>query len=505
LSSTLPSFPRLLALTVGLAVALPAGMFSLRTAVAGWLVEPTPYPAPNAPTEDLGAIRRAAWWAPGEARYPFFEAQVLSRRMRLHWLDEEGPDFGRRAAEASAAATALVGLSPYFHRLEAAIALERARLPGTSAADRELLVNAGVGSLREALALHLASPMLQQIVGLELLSAWPLIDAESRELALECLHKASTGDPGYLGSALSSLWLAVPADQRLAALRRVVPNTSGAHGEASRFLEAALRREGLGEGAGGMRQLAEMRQLAIDEYLAAATVEGLELSLLQSWVDAHARLEPDQHVALRVRAEQLVEQFPDRPEAYVVLARTGALAGNRDRAMAAANRAVELMEGTLGPVRAAALQQRADLHLANGEPQRAADDLEGAARALPDVASIRLRLGRALEAAGRDDEALAAYESAVRAEPRSSGARGELARAYARRFRYLDAIEQWRSVLARSPNAAGPNLEIARLYRAMSVTDRAINYYSRVLEIDPDHRAARSELNALLQGRQRSP
>jgi tetratricopeptide (TPR) repeat protein len=60
-------------------------------------------------------------------------------------------------------------------------------------------------------------------------------------------------------------------------------------------------------------------------------------------------------------------------------------------------------------------------------------------------------------------------------------------------------------VLARSPDAAGPNIEIARLYRAMNVPDRAINYYSRVLEIDPDNRAARSELNALLQGRRRSP
>ena len=79
-------------------------------------------------------------------------------------------------------------------------------------------------------------------------------------------------------------------------------------------------------------------------------------------------------------------------------------------------------------------------------------------------------------------------------------AKSELARAYTSRFQYLDAIEQWRNVLARNPNAVGPNLEIARLYRAINVRDRAIDFYSRVLEIDPDHAAARRELDALLQG-----
>ena len=78
----------------------------------------------------------------------------------------------------------------------------------------------------------------------------------------------------------------------------------------------------------------------------------------------------------------------------------------------------------------------------------------------------------------------------------------ELARAYSRRFQYLAAIEEWRNVLANNRSAVGPNLEIARLYGAIGARDRAIDFYSRVLEIDPDHGAARRELDALLQGRQ---
>ena len=101
---------------------------------------------------------------------------------------------------------------------------------------------------------------------------------------------------------------------------------------------------------------------------------------------------------------------------------------------------------------------------------------------------------------GPENPKLVATGRAVRVEPGSTGAKRELARAYAGRFQYLDAIEQWRDVLARNPGTVAPNLEIARLYRAINVRNRAIDFYSRVLEIEPDHTAARRELDALLQG-----
>ena len=97
------------------------------------------------------------------------------------------------------------------------------------------------------------------------------------------------------------------------------------------------------------------------------------------------------------RIEELVERFEEAPGVWVALSRARTTAGEPDAAMAAANRAVELTEGSRGELRATALQQRARRFAANADPQRAVEDLRAAAEALPRAASIRLELARALE------------------------------------------------------------------------------------------------------------
>lgn len=476
--------------TVLLAVVLLS--FCVRTGVASWLVEPTPYPAPAPTVDSIVAIQRASALAPGEVRYPFFEAMLLRRSMRASWLSPEATELGQRASASVDRALGLVSTNPYFHRLAASIALERSRLPGTPDAERRILVDQGVASFRTALALNQLSPRIQQLAGTELLGSWNLLDSDGRDFALECLRQAGVSGGLYQVSTLSTVWNNVPKGEVVSALQRVVADSPAGHRRTGRFVAERAAERGIDPALA-----VSLRRLALAEHAAATVAADFDLAYLEEWIETQARMEPQDRSEILLRLEALADEHPNATELRIGIARVRELSEDRVGAMRAADEAVELSAEDSPTVRAAAHAERATLLRRSGDLAGVLADLDAAIIAMPQDAELHIQRARTLAQLGREDEALTAYEDAVRIQP-TGRARRALARAYSNRYRYLDAIEQWQALLAVAPESIMPNVELGRLYQTLGDTARAAEAYERALELDPGNRAARQGLNELL-------
>jgi Flp pilus assembly protein TadD len=91
--------------------------------------------------------------------------------------------------------------------------------------------------------------------------------------------------------------------------------------------------------------------------------------------------------------------------------------------------------GACAPLRAARLYDSGTEALDRGDLARAVEDLERAAALVPRASEVQNHLGLAYAAAGREDEALAAFERAVALDCGNRAARENLAVARRREAR----------------------------------------------------------------------
>lgn len=121
-----------------------------------------------------------------------------------------------------------------------------------------------------------------------------------------------------------------------------------------------------------------------------------------------------------------------------------------------------------------------------GQLQQAIDELSRAAQLDPQNALAELELGKALAAAGRDEDAVQHFEQALKLSPSFIDADNELAMALQRTGAVQDAIPLFEKVVAAQPQntAALSNLALA-LVQTGKAKD-AVAYIQRVLGIAPN-------------------
>ena len=121
----------------------------------------------------------------------------------------------------------------------------------------------------------------------------------------------------------------------------------------------------------------------------------------------------------------------------------------------------------------------------------------------PNDAAAQLRLGDALRAAGRVDEAEAAYRRALAAEPRMAEAHLKLADLMRDLRKFEAAAAGYRAALALSPDLPEAHCHLAEVLAADDWLDAAAASYGRALAARPDYFEAQLGLAKTLQRQNR--
>jgi hypothetical protein len=109
-------------------------------------------------------------------------------------------------------------------------------------------------------------------------------------------------------------------------------------------------------------------------------------------------------------------------------------------------------------------------------------------------------LGVALSAAGRPDEAIAAYREALRISPVEPDANYNLAVTLGKRGDQDAAIEQYLLALRLDPDNASAHNNLGSLLYRRGRRDEAIEHFRRALALRPDHAPTRENLRRALEG-----
>lgn len=226
---------------------------------------------------------------------------------------------------------------------------------------------------------------------------------------------------------------------------------------------------------------------------------------------------------------EAIERQPDLAAAHLAIARLEALPlGNRDRAAAAASRAIDLagdepliaarahlVRGNLADDDAATRRAdydravelapgdkevrrtRALFHLVSDDYENCRADLAAAIEADPEDASLQETLGTVALMEGRLDEARTAFDRALELDPGSVGALLQRARTRALAGDRDAAIGDVDRAVELGPDDPEPLLLRARILHQADQPDKAAADLARILAANPDHPGA-LEMRGLL-------
>ena len=185
------------------------------------------------------------------------------------------------------------------------------------------------------------------------------------------------------------------------------------------------------------------------------------------------------HKALEL-ADELVEKYPDDPNAINQRGRVRAMAGNYLGALEDANRVLELQPKYFGW-----WMSRGYLYLNFGYFELAASDFEKAVELNPkDVASLS-RLGECRRWQGRDSEALELYLKADKLAPNSPDIQAFIGAALSHMGEFKKARTHGKNMLKVNPGWEGGHLLIGNYHRHIEEFEKAIEDYTRELQIHP--------------------
>lgn len=180
--------------------------------------------------------------------------------------------------------------------------------------------------------------------------------------------------------------------------------------------------------------------------------------------------------------------FPDAHIAYSLLLLDQ---GRPAEAAAAARKGLDAAPGGVGLAQFALA--RAELQLER--PTEALALLDTVASMYADAADYWSARGKALEALGRNPEALAAYQAALRIAD-DAEARWRLARLLLQAARYRESEETLRALLARNKTAGGYNL-LGVVLALQNRSDDAATAFRTAIELDPAAGQYRANLERL--------
>lgn len=197
----------------------------------------------------------------------------------------------------------------------------------------------------------------------------------------------------------------------------------------------------------------------------------------------------------RAAAEKAIELLPDdklqSAQAHIVLGNT-ADADDREERASHYDKAVEL-----APRDKDIRRTRGLFHLLTDEFEKARGDLEAAIETDPEDASLQEALGLSLMMDNKLEAAEEAFDRAIKLEPDSSGALLQRARVRAMRGDRPEAIADLDTAIRIAPDESVPLVLRARIHQQAGDTERAAADLKRVLEKHPDHPAA-LELRGLI-------
>ena len=197
----------------------------------------------------------------------------------------------------------------------------------------------------------------------------------------------------------------------------------------------------------------------------------------------------------RAAAEKAIELLPDdklqTAQAHIVLGNT-ADAENREERRLHYDKAVEL-----APRDKDIRRTRGLFHLLTDEFEKARTDLEAAIDADPEDVSLQEALGLSLMMDDKLEAAEAVFDRAIKLDPDSSGALLQRARVRAMRGDRPEAIADLDKAIRIAPDEVVPLVLRARIHQQAGDSDRAAADLERVLAKHPDHPAA-IELRGLI-------
>jgi len=188
----------------------------------------------------------------------------------------------------------------------------------------------------------------------------------------------------------------------------------------------------------------------------------------------------------RADLEVAVEEEPGDAGLHEALGMACALGDKFDEARQAFDRAIELAPQAVGP-----LLQRARLLGGNRQTAEALADLDRAVELAPDEPSARLLRAR-IHLQADDEEAAAADVAEVLRRRPDNPAGLEIRAAMAiGREDYAAAIRDYRRLIAQRPDDPDLACQLGTIYLTANQPRKAIERFSRALEIDDDHFASR--------------
>jgi tetratricopeptide (TPR) repeat protein len=197
----------------------------------------------------------------------------------------------------------------------------------------------------------------------------------------------------------------------------------------------------------------------------------------------------------RAAAEKAIELLPEdklqSAQAHVVLGNT-ADADDREERASHYDKAVEL-----APRDKDIRRTRGLFHLLTDEFEKARDDLEAAIEADPEDASLQEALGLSLMMDNKLEAAEQAFDRAIKLDSDSSGAFLQRARVRAMRGDRPEAIADLDTAIRIAADETVPLVLRARIHQQAGDSERAEADLKRVLEKQPDHPAA-LELRGLI-------
>jgi tetratricopeptide (TPR) repeat protein len=122
---------------------------------------------------------------------------------------------------------------------------------------------------------------------------------------------------------------------------------------------------------------------------------------------------------------------------------------------------------------------------AQGKPEEAENILEGLLARYPDEEEAYRELGRVYGGLNQPERVLATAERAVKAIPRSGSLRNTYGYALLQRARYAEGIREFETYAKLNPNEPNPHDSLGEAYLFTGQPERALEKYTRALEIDP--------------------
>lgn len=136
--------------------------------------------------------------------------------------------------------------------------------------------------------------------------------------------------------------------------------------------------------------------------------------------------------------------------------------------------------------------------LERGDLEAAYYHFRNSSQLRPDLGETKNNLGIVLARKGRGDEAIRAFEEALQASPELLQIRLNLAEAYGQRERYAEARDMYASLLTVDPNNIVIRNNYALALFKSGAKEKAAEEFRRVLELNPDFKAAQQGLEIVL-------